>query len=109
MHPMWLVAAGDVGEVVVWDAVEVASVGDDGGVGGSGGGVTVEVVVMLGWLWQWCSSSWWCGGDFGVVAVEMVRSGGCDVDTARDREWYSRSDRSGDREKFWVRRKKPAG
>nr|GEV91148.1 reverse transcriptase domain-containing protein [Tanacetum cinerariifolium] len=87
---MWLVAAGDVGEVVVWAAVEVASVGDDGGVEGSGGGVTVEVVVMLGWLWQWCSSGWWCGGDFGVVAVEMVRSGGCDVDTARDRKCSTR-------------------
>nr|GEY13867.1 retrovirus-related Pol polyprotein from transposon TNT 1-94 [Tanacetum cinerariifolium] len=43
---------------------------------------------------------WWGGGGNGVKAVVVV---------ARDGEWHGGSNRSGDRESFRVRRKKPAG
>nr|GFB25236.1 hypothetical protein [Tanacetum cinerariifolium] len=55
------------------------------------------------------------GSGGGVVAAAVVTSGvvvaaGWRGDwAAREGEWRGGSDRSGDRESFWVRRKKPAG
>nr|GFB95735.1 hypothetical protein [Tanacetum cinerariifolium] len=61
------------------------------------------------------AASWWQRvGSEGVVAatvvttVVVVAAGWLGDGAAREGEWRGGSDRSGDRESFWVRRKKPA-
>nr|GFB85316.1 hypothetical protein [Tanacetum cinerariifolium] len=77
-----------------------------------GGGVAARVVTVVG-----CGGwyKWWIVAVVLVVVVAAaVAAGWCSVVRGVDGdgawgEWHGGSDRSGDGESFWVRRKKPAG